>query len=88
MLVKLLVPFTPHFCEELWEQLGEEYSVFNQPYPVCDESALVLDTIEMPLQINGKVRSLQRPHRRQRRGYRKTDHGNPGAQGIFRRQNR
>lgn len=57
VLVKLLAPFTPHFCEELWEQLGEEYSVFNQPYPVCDESALVLDTIEMPLQINGKVRA-------------------------------
>jgi leucyl-tRNA synthetase len=55
-LVKLIAPFAPHFAEELWETLGEEYSVFNQPYPVCDESALVLDTIEMPLQINGKVR--------------------------------
>ena len=55
-LVKLIAPFAPHFAEELWELLGEEYSVFNQPYPVCDESALVLDTIEMPLQINGKVR--------------------------------
>jgi len=55
-LVKLIAPFAPHFAEELWEVLGEEYSVFNQPYPECDESALVLDTIEMPLQINGKVR--------------------------------
>ena len=55
-LVKLIAPFAPHFAEELWEMLGEEYSVFNQPYPVCDESALVLDTIEMPLQVNGKVR--------------------------------
>jgi leucyl-tRNA synthetase len=55
-LVKLIAPFAPHFAEELWETLGGEYSVFNQPYPVCDESALVLDTIEMPLQINGKVR--------------------------------
>ncbi len=55
-LVKLIAPFAPHFAEELWEMLGEEYSVFNQPYPVCDESALVLDTVEMPLQINGKVR--------------------------------
>ena len=55
-LVKLIAPFAPHFAEELWEMLGEEYSVFNQPYPECDESALVLDTIEMPLQINGKVR--------------------------------
>jgi leucyl-tRNA synthetase len=57
VLVKLLAPFTPHFSEELWEQLGETYSVFNQPYPVCDEAALVLDTVEMPLQINGKVRA-------------------------------
>jgi leucyl-tRNA synthetase len=57
VLVKLLAPFTPHFSEELWEQLGEAYSVFNQPYPVCDESALTLDTVEMPLQINGKVRA-------------------------------
>ncbi len=55
-LTKLIAPFAPHFAEELWEMLGEEYSVFNQPYPVCDESALVLDTVEMPLQINGKVR--------------------------------
>ncbi len=55
-LVKLIAPFAPHFAEELWEMLGEEYSVFNQPYPQCDESALVLDTIEMPLQVNGKVR--------------------------------
>ena len=55
-LVKLIAPFAPHFAEELWEMLGEEYSVFNQPYPMCDESALVLDTIEMPLQVNGKVR--------------------------------
>ncbi len=56
-LVKLLAPFAPHFCEELWESLSESYSVFNQPFPVCDESALVLDTVEMPLQINGKVRA-------------------------------
>ena len=55
-LTKLIAPFAPHFAEELWEMLGEDYSVFNQPYPVCDESALVLDTVEMPLQINGKVR--------------------------------
>ncbi len=55
-MVRLIAPFAPHFAEELWEMLGEEYSVFNAPYPVCDESALVLDTIEMPLQINGKVR--------------------------------
>ncbi len=56
-LIRLIAPFAPHFAEELWETIGEEYSVFNQPYPVCDESALVLDTVEMPLQINGKLRA-------------------------------
>ncbi len=55
-LVKLIAPFAPHFAEELWETLGGTESVFNQAYPVCDESALVMDTVEMPLQINGKVR--------------------------------
>ena len=56
-LVKLIAPFAPHFAEELWESLGGAYSVLNQDYPVCDESALVMDTVEMPLQINGKVRA-------------------------------
>lgn len=56
-LVKLIAPFAPHFSEELWQTIGEEYSVFNADYPVCDENALVLDTIEMPLQVNGKVRA-------------------------------
>lgn len=56
-LVKLIAPFAPHFSEELWESIGKTDSVFNADYPVYDESALVLDTIEMPLQINGKVRA-------------------------------
>ena len=56
-LIKLVAPFAPHFAEELWETVGEEYSVFNAAYPVCDESALKRDTVEMPLQINGKVRA-------------------------------
>lgn len=56
-LVLLVAPFAPHFAEELWEGLGEKSSVFNQNFPECDESALVLDEVEMPLQINGKVRA-------------------------------
>lgn len=56
-LVKLIAPFAPHFAEELWESLAQDDSVFNADYPKCDESALVLDTVEMPLQINGKVRA-------------------------------
>ena len=56
-LILLLAPFAPHTCEELWEMLGQPYSVFNQSFPVCDSSALVRDTVEMVLQVNGKVRA-------------------------------
>ena len=56
-LVLLMAPFAPHFCEELWEMLGQPYSVFNQAYPVCDEKALVRDEIELAVQINSKLRA-------------------------------
>ena len=56
-LVLLVAPFAPHFAEEMWESFGETDSVFNQSFPICDESALVLDEVEIPLQINGKVRA-------------------------------
>ena len=52
----MFAPFAPHFCEELWEVLGEKYSVFNQPYPTYDEKATVLDEIELAVQINSKLR--------------------------------
>lgn len=54
-LLKLVSPFAPHFAEECWEKLGQDYSIFNQKWPEFDESALVLDTIEIAVQINGKV---------------------------------
>ena len=55
-LVLMLAPFAPHFTEELWcEVLGNGYSVYNQKWPECDESALVKDEIEIAVQINGKV---------------------------------
>ncbi|MBQ3754554.1 MAG: leucine--tRNA ligase [Clostridia bacterium] len=55
-LVLLVAPFAPHFAEELWEMMGEKYSVFNQPYPVFDEKAMVLDEVELAVQINSKMR--------------------------------
>lgn len=55
-LVLLIAPFAPHFAEELWEMLGQEYSVFNQSYPEFDEKAMVLDEIELAVQINSKLR--------------------------------
>ncbi len=55
-LIKLLAPFTPHITEELWQICGFEGSVHAQEWPKVDETALVVDEIELPVQINGKVR--------------------------------
>ncbi|MBR5974169.1 MAG: leucine--tRNA ligase [Clostridiales bacterium] len=52
----LYAPYAPHFTEELWERMGNEYSIFNQAWPICDESKLVKDTIEIAVQINGQVK--------------------------------
>ena len=60
VLIRLIAPFAPHFAEEMWEVTGEKYSVFDAPFPECDESALALDTVEMPLQINGRLRATFR----------------------------
>ena len=54
--ILLMSPFAPHFAEEMWERMGYEYSVFNQPWPSYDEKALVRDEIEMAVQINGQVK--------------------------------
>ena len=56
-LVRLLAPFAPHFAEELWEILGQEYSVFNQQFPVCNEDALVLKKVELAVQVNSRIRA-------------------------------
>jgi leucyl-tRNA synthetase len=53
----LLAPFVPHVAEELWEQLGHTPSVFEQPWPAFDPSAAAEEEIEIPVQVNGKVRS-------------------------------
>ncbi len=55
-LVLVLSPFTPHICEEMWEYLGHSTFIYKESWPVCDESALVKDTIEVVVQINGKVK--------------------------------
>jgi leucyl-tRNA synthetase len=56
-LVMLLNPFCPHLAEELWRELGYEIGTFKLPWPGYDPKALVKDTVEVVLQINGKVRS-------------------------------
>ncbi len=55
-LIKLLAPFAPHFAEEMWEKLGYNDSIFNVEWPVWDEKALVKDTIEIAIQVNGKLK--------------------------------
>ncbi|WHE06863.1 leucine--tRNA ligase [Thermoanaerobacterium thermosaccharolyticum] len=55
-LIRVLAPFAPHFSEEMWERMGYSYSVFNQKWPEYDEKALVKDTVEIAIQVNGKVR--------------------------------
>jgi leucyl-tRNA synthetase len=56
-LTLLLAPFAPHMTEELWhEVLGESGSVHRQSWPAFDPSALVSEEVELPVQVNGKVR--------------------------------
>ena len=55
-LVRLLSPFTPHLCEELWEQLGHTKGITAAGWPAYDEAAAREDEIEIPVQVNGKVR--------------------------------
>ena len=55
-LLILLAPFVPHITEELWQQIGEkENSVHDAEWPVCDESALVVDEVELAVQVNADL---------------------------------
>jgi leucyl-tRNA synthetase len=54
--VLLLSPMAPHFCEELWEILGHGNTLAYEPWPSYDESLLVESTIEIPVQVLGKLR--------------------------------
>jgi leucyl-tRNA synthetase len=56
-LVLMLAPLAPHIAEELWSILGHEESLAYGPFPVADERYLVAETVEYPIQVNGKVRS-------------------------------
>jgi leucyl-tRNA synthetase len=56
-LVQLLAPMAPHIADELWGLLGHSGSLAHGPFPAADERYLVEDTVEYPIQVNGKVRS-------------------------------
>lgn len=55
-LILLLSPFTPHVCEEMWQSVGGKGLVCDQSWPAYDESAMLKDTIEIVVQINGKIK--------------------------------
>lgn len=56
--VLLLAPFAPHIGEELWSRLGHHGTLAYEPWPVYDEAKLVADTVEVPVQVNGKKRAV------------------------------
>lgn len=56
-LVLMLAPLAPHIAEELWNTLGHSESLAHGPFPTVDEKWLVDDTVDYPIQVNGKVRS-------------------------------
>jgi len=56
-LVLMLAPFAPHLAEELWEALGHTDSIFRAQWPRYDPAALVEETVELAVQVNGKVRA-------------------------------
>jgi leucyl-tRNA synthetase len=55
-LLLCLAPLAPHLAEELWQRLGNQGSISLAAWPSHDESYCVDDTVEMPVQVNGKVR--------------------------------
>jgi leucyl-tRNA synthetase len=56
--ILLLSPFAPHMCEELWHRLGHSSTIAYETWPTYDETLLVEDTIEIPVQVNGKLRGV------------------------------
>ncbi|MFV1956614.1 MAG: leucine--tRNA ligase [bacterium] len=56
-IVKLIAPFAPHLAEELWETMGLPYSILSQEWPVFDPELAASSTVEIVVQVNGKVRA-------------------------------
>jgi leucyl-tRNA synthetase len=54
----MLAPLAPHIAEELWSRLGHSESLTWTDFPVADEALLVDETIDVPVQINGKMRAV------------------------------
>jgi leucyl-tRNA synthetase len=55
-LLLLLAPAAPHIAEELWERRGHDYSIHTEAWPLADPELAVADTLELPVQVDGKLR--------------------------------
>ena len=53
----MLSCIAPHICEEMWQKLGHTSTISYESWPTYDESMLVDETVEMAIQVNGKLRS-------------------------------
>lgn len=56
-VINLMSPFTPHLCEEIWEQLGHTERLVHATWPIYREEAMVKDVLTVVVQVNGKVRA-------------------------------
>ena len=56
-VIVLISPFAPHLAEELWEKIGHKDSVFKASWPVYNEKLTEVENIEVPVQVNGKLRA-------------------------------
>ena len=57
-VIRILSPIIPHFAEECWELLGHQESLFAAGWPAADPAVAKEDTLEIPVQVNGKVRAV------------------------------
>ncbi|MBO6002992.1 MAG: leucine--tRNA ligase [Mailhella sp.] len=55
-VLTLLYPFTPHMCEEIWQELGHDEAMDSEPWPQWSKDALVTETCTVVVQVNGKLR--------------------------------
>jgi leucyl-tRNA synthetase len=57
LIVQMLSPIVPHACHALWQELGHSDALIDRPWPKPDSQALIRDSIQIPVQINGKLRA-------------------------------
>jgi len=56
IIIRMLAPFSPHLCEELWSQIDSNGFVFDSQWPKTDSSLIADDNVKIGVQVNGKVR--------------------------------